>query len=62
MKALIKTLSNGIESVTYVNGHEIQDGGVGDGYCYGHQSFDCVEKLTVEERAAMNIADYEEDF
>lgn len=30
--------------------HELHCGGVGDGYCYAHQSFKCMERLTAEER------------
>jgi hypothetical protein len=38
-----------------VNGHKLQFGGRdGDGYCYGHQSFDCQDNLTTEEIAALD--------
>lgn len=41
-----------------VGEHEIQTGGQsGDGYCYKHQSFDCVGKLTAEEKKAMDDAE-----
>jgi hypothetical protein len=41
-----------------VNGHHIQYGGAaGDGFCYEHQSFDCVENLTDEERQAVKVAE-----
>lgn len=39
-----------------VNGHNIQFGGNGDGYCYAHQSFDCLERITPEEQAAIDAA------
>ena len=40
-----------------VNGHKLQFGGRdGDGYCYGHQSFDCQDNLTAEEIAALDAA------
>jgi len=40
-----------------VNGHEIQyGGGDGDGYCYAHQSFDCIERLTPAEQRAIDAA------
>lgn len=41
-----------------VGSHSIQFGGgvQGDGYCYRHQSFDCVENLTDEEREAVHEA------
>lgn len=38
-------------------GHELQYGGrEGDGYCYGHQSFDCLDHLTPDEQAAIQAA------
>jgi len=41
------------------NGHSIQygHGSGGDGYCYSHQSFDCIENLTKEEQEAIRRAD-----
>jgi hypothetical protein len=33
--------------------HLFQFGGQGDGYCYGHQTFDCLENLTDEENEAL---------
>lgn len=39
-----------------VNGHNLQFGGQGDGYCYEHQSFECLEKITPEEQAAIDSA------
>lgn len=33
--------------------HHFGFGGQGDGYCYGHQSFDCIDNLTNEEREAL---------
>ena len=37
--------------------HVLQFGGMGDGYCYGHQSFDCMEALTDEELEALRKAE-----
>ena len=43
--------------VIEVNGHVIQFGGAeGDGFCYGHQSFVCINKLTEEEWSAVRKA------
>lgn len=48
---------DGTKIIKSSTGHEIQYGGAnGDGYCYGHQSFDCIDKLTAEERAAIKGA------
>jgi len=45
--------TDGAENIE-VNGHDIQfGGGDGDGYCYSHQSFDCVENLSEEEEKAI---------
>lgn len=39
-----------------VNGHRIQYGygSGGDGFCYIHQSFDCIDNLTDEEKEAIH--------
>ena len=43
-----------------VNGHRIQFGGrEGDGFCYAHQSFECIENLSEEERQAVTKAEEE---
>lgn len=42
-----------------VNGHRFQFGGQGDGYCYHHQSFGCLEQLTKAEWLAINEAELE---
>ena len=41
-----------------VNGHRIQfgHGSGGDGYCYVHQSFRCIDRLTSAERKAIRDA------
>jgi hypothetical protein len=40
-----------------VGDHRIQyGGGDGDGYCYGHQSFSCVDHLTPAEQKAITYA------
>lgn len=40
-----------------VNGHKLQFGGRdGDGYCYSHQTFECVDNLTDAEAAAIDNA------
>lgn len=61
MKATIKVVSsiNDI-SACYVNGHHFEFGGPGDGYCYAHQSFNCLSNLTDEEKEAIDNAEYEE--
>jgi hypothetical protein len=39
----------------YVNGHKLQfGGGDGDGYCYTHQSFACLDDLSDEEWEAIH--------
>ncbi len=62
MRAVVKFVYevDGAE-VIHVNGHELQFGyGTGgDGYCYGHQSFDCIDNLTDEEKEALKAPDYE---
>lgn len=40
-----------------VNGHSLQFGGHGDGFCYEHQSFDCYDALTEEEWLAIGEAE-----
>lgn len=43
--------------IRFSTGHEIQYGGAaGDGFCYEHQSFSCVDQLTEEERQAVRDA------
>lgn len=49
------------ELIKISTGHEIQFGGVGDGYCYDHSSFDCVETLTAEECRAIDNAENADD-
>lgn len=41
-----------------VSGHRFQMGGQGDGYCYKHQSFDCLDRITDVEREAIKNATY----
>lgn len=36
--------------------HVLQFGGMGDGYCYGHESFDCMEELSAEDLDAIRRA------
>lgn len=37
-------------TIAFSTGHEIQFGGAGgDGFCYEHQSFDCIDNLTENE-------------
>lgn len=49
---------DGAETIA-VNGHEIQfgHGSGGDGFCYSHQSFDCLGKLTDDEWVAVKHAE-----
>lgn len=41
-----------------VNGHKFEFGGPGDGFCYSHQSFKCLDNLSTEEKRALNDAEY----
>lgn len=60
MKAMVTSVNHqGVEMIE-VNGHKIQFGGEGDGFCYAHQSFDCAENLTKEEQDATDNAEYVE--
>ena len=62
MKATIRVVNNMKDiSECKVNGHEFEFGGQGDGYCYSHQSFNCLENLSPEERKAIQEAEYEEE-
>lgn len=46
--------SEEVEHIHY-RGHSLQVGGSdGDGYCYGHQSFDCFDSITDDEWAEIN--------
>ena len=63
MKAkIVYTHSDGAEEIE-CNGHRIQFGyGTGgDGFCYTHQSFDCIDNLTPEEQEAIRFAEREEN-
>lgn len=55
---VLYTYADGAE-VLKIGDHEIQFGyGTGgDGFCYTHQSFDCIENLTEEEKKAMENAE-----
>lgn len=51
-----KLILNGEELIS-INTHQFQlGGGDGDGYCYAHQSFDCLESLSVEEKDILRKA------
>jgi hypothetical protein len=59
MKAkVLYTYEDGAEIIE-CNGHKIQYGygSGGDGYCSIHESFDCIDNLTEEERAAISNAE-----
>ncbi len=58
MKAVVTYVSpiDGAEQIE-INGHNLQFGGPGDGYCYTHQSFDCLPNLTPAEWRAINGAE-----
>lgn len=60
MEATIKVVSS-INDISEccVNGHCFEFGGPGDGFCYEHQSFDCLENLSPEEREAVDRAEYQ---
>lgn len=61
MKATIRVVSETQDiSECVVNGHKFEFGGTGDGYCYAHQSFECLENLSKTERAAIQEAEYED--
>jgi hypothetical protein len=47
---------NDVEEIR-LGDHLIQFGGMGDGYCYGHQDFDCLENMTDEELKALREAE-----
>lgn len=56
-----KVISEGTYSdpheIIEINGHEIQYGGsAGDGFCHSHQSFDCIDNLSSEEKEAVRVA------
>ena len=49
-------------TVVGVNDHEIQFGGPdGDGFCYSHQSFDCLPLLSNKERMAIDDLEFGPD-
>lgn len=54
------TYENDIDSSCMIDvstGHRFQFGGAnGDSYCHSHQSFDCIEGLSLEEKTAINHA------
>ena len=57
MKAFVESQGErGDWELITVNGHRLQYGGEGDGYCYEHQTFECIERLTEEEREAVRNA------
>lgn len=45
-------------SEALVSDHKFEFGGPGDGFCYSHQSFKCLDNLSTEEKRALNDADY----
>jgi len=54
------TSHDGAQTVAISTGHKIQFGhgdGGGDGFCYAHQSFDCIERLTDEEKLVVKNAE-----
>lgn len=58
--------TNSIETMFIYNDddsirHHFEFGGQGDGYCYHHQSFSCLENVTDEERRAMDNCIYLHD-
>lgn len=54
--------TDGAETIRISTGHEIQFGygDGGDGFCYEHQSFDCIENLTAAEKQAVKDAQFEQ--
>ncbi len=57
MKATVVYVDSSGHEEIEVNGHRIQYGGIGDRYCYTHQSFDCADELSAEEQEAVAIAE-----
>jgi hypothetical protein len=49
---------DGAQTILLSTGHEIQFGygDGGDGFCYAHQSFNCIESLTDDEKRAIKDA------
>jgi hypothetical protein len=39
-----------------LDGHHFEFGGQGDGFCYAHQSFMCVEKLSESQKTRITAA------
>lgn len=59
MKATIRVVNSIYDiSEALVNGHKFEFGGPGDGFCYAHQSFNCLDNLTNEEKKALDDAEY----
>ena len=57
MRANITFVGSKGDDLISVNGHEIQFGGAnGDAYCFAHQSFECAENFSNEEKAAVEEA------
>lgn len=57
VKASIPWMTDDLYEVRTSTGHHIQFGGRdGDGFCYSHQSFDCVSNLTPDENKAIDRA------
>lgn len=54
---VVHTCADGAQ-VIKINDHKIQlgYGSGGDGYCYSHDSFDCIDNLTDEEKVAIRAA------
>lgn len=48
--------NNGVTEIIYGE-HYFGFGGQGDGYCYGHQTFDCVENLTEKDKEIISSAE-----
>lgn len=52
---------DGARTYELSSGHTVQlgYGSGGDGFCYTHQSFECLDNLSPEEHAAIDNADVE---
>jgi hypothetical protein len=44
---VVRIHSDGSEEIT-IDGHHFHFDGSGGGYCVAHQSFDCVDRLTMD--------------
>jgi hypothetical protein len=58
-KTVYENQFNGVEGVE-MGDHYFEFGGMGDGYCYRHQTFKCLDNLTPSEWQALAARTYPE--